>query len=117
MPSQTKANLVRHRPTSNDRHLHTRTLLRKLLQLLQFLFGKEACAKCFISPGSPQRDGAAPARIPCRAHTLCLGGGTPSVLGIEGIGEITGSVREIIEQCHATAGTPAPADFREVTAE
>ena len=71
MPSQTKANLVRHRPTSNDRYLHTRTLLRKLLQLLQFLFGKEACAKCFISPGSPQRDGAAPARIPWRARTPC----------------------------------------------
>ena len=48
-------------------------------------------------------------------YTLYLGGGTPSVLGIEGIGEITDAVREIVEQFHAAAGTPAPAAFREVT--
>ena len=50
-------------------------------------------------------------------YTLYLGGGTPSVLGIEGIGQITGAVRELVEQFHAAAGLQAPAAFREVTAE
>ena len=93
--------------------LYPRALRKEMEQRLPAFLAEHA-----LSAGQAlSAEHALPAGHALPEYTLYLGGGTPSVLGIEGIGEITGAVREIIEQFHAAAGLQAPAAFSEVTVE